>query len=207
QSGQTVAAFEAHIQRNDGTRFEAMMSATPLLNDNGKSRGAIAAILDITERRAAEAHQQILLHELQHRVKNIITTIGALASRMIKDSESLEDFSHAFLGRLRAMAATHELLSRGNWTGASLQALAGAALQTHLGKDGRPTDMRGPELLLTPNTAATLGLVFYELATNATKYGSLSADGRVEIAWRVEPTPAGDHAVVEWVEAGGPALD
>src|SRR5262249_57115249 len=112
QSGQTVAAFEAHIQRNDGTRFEAMMSATPLLNDNGKSRGAIAAILDITERRAAEARQQILLHELQHRVKNIITTIGALATRMLRDSSSMEDFSQAFLGRLpevlhRAAVAQH----------------------------------------------------------------------------------------------------
>lgn len=206
QSGQAVAAFEAHILRTDGTRFEVMMSAAPLLDDQGKSRGAIAAITDITERRAAEAHQQVLLHELQHRVKNIITTIGALASRMIKDSGSLEDFGGAFLGRLRAMATTHELLSHGNWTGARLRALIEAVLQSQLRKDGGPVDLQGPDLILTPAAASTLGLVFYELTTNATKYGSLAAqDGRVKVAWRIDRA-APSSIVIEWKEIDGPPL-
>jgi two-component system CheB/CheR fusion protein len=206
QSGQAVAAFEAHIQRNDGTRFEAVMSATPLLDDQGKSRGAIAAILDITERREAEAHQQVLLHELQHRVKNIIATIGALASRMMKDSGSLEEFGGAFLGRLRAMATTHELLSHGNWTGARLRALIGAVLQSHLGKDSRPVDLHGPDLVLTPAAASTLGLVFYELTTNATKYGSLSGgDGHVKVAWRIDES-APPSVVIDWTEIDGPPM-
>ena len=128
-----------------------MMSATPMFDDQGKVRGGIAAILDITERRVAEAHQRVLLYELQHRVKNIITTIGALASRMMKDSRSLEEFSLAFLGRLRAMATTHELLSHGNWTGASLRALIEAALQAHLGHDRTTVALRGPDLTLTPS--------------------------------------------------------
>ena len=102
-SGQAVSAFEAEIQRADGRRVDVMMSATPMFDDQGKVRGGIAAILDISERRAAEAHQQVLLYELQHRVKNIITTIGALASRMMKDSRSLEDFSP----RLPRPAARH----------------------------------------------------------------------------------------------------
>lgn len=206
-TGQAVPTLEGHIMRPNGSRVDVMISATPLLDDDGKARGAIAAILDISERRAAEAHQQVLLHELQHRVKNIITTIGALASRMIKDSASLDDFSVAFLGRLRAMAATHELLSRGNWTGAGLNELVGAAVQSHLGKDSHAFGLNGPPLVLTPNAAATLGLVFYELATNAAKYGSLSADGRVDIDWRVEKNAAGDHVVIEWVETGGPTVD
>ncbi len=206
QSGQAVAAFEAHVLRSDGTRFEAMMSATPLLDDQGKARGAIAAILDITERRAAEAHQQVLLHELQHRVKNIITTIGALASRMMKDSASLEEFGGAFLGRLRAMATTHELLSHGNWTGARLRALIEAVLQSQFGRDNRRVDMHGPDLVLTPAAASTLGLVFYELSTNATKYGSLSADrGRVKVAWRLDEA-APPSVVIDWVEIDGPPM-
>ncbi len=206
QSGQPVPGFEAHIQRYNGTRFEAMMSATPLLDDQGKPRGAIAAILDITERRAAEAHQQVLLHELQHRVKNIITTIGALASRMMKEASSLDEFGTAFLGRLRAMAATHELLSHGNWTGARLRELIEAVLQSHLGKDGRPADLHGPDLVLTPSAASTLGLVFYELATNATKYGSLSnGDGRVKVAWRVDEA-APPSVVIDWTEINGPPM-
>ena len=205
-SGQAVPAFEADLLRTDGRRINVMMSATPMFDEQGKVRGGIAAILDITERRAAEAHQQILLYELQHRVKNIITTIGALASRMMKDSASLEDFSVAFLGRLRAMAATHELLSHRNWTGAGLRPLIAAALQSHLGKESPTVKLSGPDLTLTPSAASTLGLVFYELATNATKYGSLSADGQVGVVWRVEPVPAEETVVVDWTETGGPPV-
>jgi two-component system, chemotaxis family, CheB/CheR fusion protein len=206
-SGQAVSAFEGQIERTDGSRVEVMMSATPMFDDQGKLRGGIAALLDITERRAAAAHQQVLLFELQHRVKNIITTIGALASRMIKDSDSLEEFSAAFHGRLRAMAATHELLSHGNWTGASLRALIEAALQSHLGKDGTRVELRGPDLTLTPGAASTLGLVFYELATNATKYGSLSAEGRIGVTWHVEGSDGDGRVVMEWVESEGPPVD
>ncbi|SEP50756.1 two-component system, chemotaxis family, CheB/CheR fusion protein [Rhodospirillales bacterium URHD0017] len=206
-SGEAVPAFAAHILRTNGAKVEVMMSATPMLDAQGKVRGGIVAILDITERRAAEAHQQILLHELQHRVKNIITTIAALASRMMKDSASLDDFSPAFLGRLRAMAATHELLSHGNWTGARLRALIEGALQSHLGKESTAVTLVGPDLILTPGAASTLGLVFYELATNATKYGSLSGDGRVAIAWRVDPATSGDTVVIDWDESGGPPVN
>ena len=92
------------------------------------------------------------------------------------------------------MAATHDLLSHGNWTGAGLRALIGAALQAHLGKESPRVTLGGPDLTLTPGTASTLGLVFYELATNATKYGSLSADGRVDVTWRIEPAAAAGNA-------------
>ena len=206
-SGQAVSAFEADLLRADGRRISVMMSATPMFDDQGKVRGGIAAILDITERRVAEAHQRVLLYELQHRVKNIITTIGALASRMMKDSRSLEEFSPAFLGRLRAMATTHELLSHGNWTGASLRALIEAALQSHLGHDRTTVALRGPDLTLTPSAASTLGLVFYELATNATKYGSLSADGQVAVAWRVDGPPELGSVVIDWIESDGPPVN
>lgn len=207
-SGQAVPSFEGHVLRKDGSRVDIMMSATPLFDDTGKVRGGIAAMLDITERRAAEAHQQILLHELQHRVKNIITTIGALASRMIDDSHSLEDFSSAFLGRLRAMAATHELLSRGNWTGASLQALLETAVRPQVPSDSRQITLRGPELVLTPNSASTLGLVFYELATNATKHGSLAeSQGHVDVSWQLQAGDDGADVRIDWTESGGRIVD
>jgi two-component system CheB/CheR fusion protein len=168
-------------------------------------RGAIAAIVDISERKAAEAHQQVLLYELQHRVKNIITTIGALASRMMKGSTSLEDFSEAFLGRLRAMASTHELLSRTNWTGASLRALVATALQGHVEKDSGDVAIDGADVRLTPNAATTLGMVFYELGTNAAKYGSLSKrGGRVDVAWR--PVDSTGNLAINWTESDGPTV-
>jgi two-component system CheB/CheR fusion protein len=88
---------------------------------------------------------------------------------LLKGGPSLEDFSAAFLGRLRAMADTHELLSRGNWTGARLRVLIEAALGPELGRDNPAIALHGADLVLAPGTAATLGLVFYELATNAMK--------------------------------------
>ena len=104
------------------------------------------------------------------------------------------------------MAATHELLSHGNWTGASLRALVEAALNSHLGKDGTRVELRGPDLTLTPGAASTLGLVFYELATNATKYGSLSDDGRIAVNWQVQGSDADGKVVIEWIESDGPPV-
>jgi two-component system, chemotaxis family, CheB/CheR fusion protein len=205
RSGEPARGFEGEIIRADGTRVDVVMTATPLLDDGEKVRGAIAAILDISERRHAEAHQQVLLHELQHRVKNIIATISALAGRMLKGSSSIDQFSAAFLGRLQAMAGTHELLSRGNWTGTQLRSLVETALHSHLGAEGRKAAIEGPDLLLTPNAAATLGMAFYELATNAAKYGALSGGGRgrLDVSWRLVDGDGG-RLSLDWVESGGP---
>lgn len=203
KSGQSVPRFEGHVVRADGSRIAVTMAATPLFDEAGKVKGGMATIIDISERQATEAQHQVL--ELQHRVKNVITTIGALATRMVKGSTSLEEFSQAFLGRLRAMAATHELLSSSNWTGTALRALVKSALQSHRGKNNAGISLGGPELMLTAGAASTLGLVLYELVTNASKYGSLSAaDGHVDITWRTEAASEGEQVVLDWVERDGP---
>ena len=205
-SGQSVPAFEADVMRADGRRISVMMSATPMFDDQGKVRGGIAAILDISERRVAEAHQRVLLYELQHRVKNIITTIGALASRMMKDSRSLEEFSPAFLGRLRAMAGRTSCFARQlDRRQLARPDRGGAPVASRQRRDdGGPARSR-PHL--DAGAASTLGLVFYELATNATKYGSLSADGKVAIAWRVDGPPELGSVVIDWIESGGPSVN
>ena len=166
RSGETTTGFEGKLARADGSRVDVLVSATPLFDDAGNVRGAIAVLLDISERKAAETHQQVLLYELQHRVKNILATIGALATRMLRDGGSLEDFSTAFLGRLRAMATTHDLLSRTNWAGADLRQLLETVMRGQSPAQGAVI-LEGPDILLPPNTASTLGMVFYELATNA----------------------------------------
>src|SRR5205823_6461515 len=123
RSGEAVPGFEGRVLRADGSAVEVMISAAPLFDEAGRSRGAIAAIVDITERKQAEHHQQVLLHELQHRVKNILATVNSLAVRMLKGSTSLEEFASAFVGRLRAMARMHDLLSQQSWTGTELKPL------------------------------------------------------------------------------------
>jgi two-component system CheB/CheR fusion protein len=204
--GEPTTGFEGKLLRADGSRVDVLLSATPLLDDSGKARGGIAVLLDIAERKAAEAHQQVLVYELQHRVKNILATIGALATRMLRGSDSMQEFSDGFLGRLRAMGATHDLLSRANWTGADLRQLLDVVARRQSPSPGAVL-LEGGDVLLTPNAASILGMLFYELATNATKYGALSdSKGRIEVSWRVLQASAADRLSIEWREEGGPPV-
>jgi len=196
--------FEGQLLRADGQRLDVMINSAPLLGDDGKVRGGIAAIVDISERKDAEARQQVLLYELQHRVKNIIATISALATRTFRTDVPVEQIADAFLGRLRGMATTHDLLARANWHGASLRELIEGALGSHALPDGSNVGMKGPDVMMAPNPAATLGMVFYELATNAVKYGSLSTPGgRVDVSWQVAAAAPANRVTLIWAESGG----
>jgi two-component sensor histidine kinase/PAS domain-containing protein len=185
-TGEPVPAFEAQLRRVDGTSLDVIVTATPLASARGTPPGAIAAMVDITERRRAEAHQQLLLHELQHRVKNILATVTALARRTGTESRSGEDATAALVGRLQAMARTHEVLSRDMWRGAHVDELLRAALAPYLGARSDAIAISGPRVLLDPKASSILGMVLYELASNAAQYGALaSAEGRLEIDWSV----------------------
>jgi two-component system CheB/CheR fusion protein len=206
--GRAVPSYEGVLVRADGRRVAVMISAAPLMSADGSVRGGIGVIIDISERKRGEAQQQLLLHELQHRVKNIITTVGALANRMLKGSMSVEDFGSAFSGRLSAMAKTHELLTANNWQGAGLRPLIDATVRSYSSRDGRNIAVSGPDLVLTPAAASTLGLVLYELATNAMKYGALKErGGRVAISWRVTKLNGSQDVSLEWIESDGPTIN
>jgi two-component system CheB/CheR fusion protein len=203
-AGELVTAFEGELIRPDGSSIAVMITATPLFEESGKVRGAIAAIIDISDRKRADAQQQVLLHELQHRVKNIITTIGALASRMLKGERSVADFTGAFTARLAGMAKTHELLNQNNWVGTGLRPLVESAVGSYVSGDGKNFAIGGPELTLTASAAATLGMVLYELSTNAAKYGSWSErGGRVTVSWHIKLDGGEDNVSFSWIETGG----
>jgi two-component system CheB/CheR fusion protein len=207
QSGEPVSNYEGEVLRGDGTRLDVLISATPLRADDGSVRGAISAILDISERKRAEAQQQVLLHELQHRVKNIITTISALATRMLRNKQDSAQFSESFLSRLNGMARTHDLLTQGNWQGVALRELISTTLAPYFSKSDSNVTIEGPDLVLEPAAASTLGMVFYELATNAAKYGAISTrSGHVTIEWRLEGEAEGRKVRLIWEEEGGPAV-
>ncbi|HJU20251.1 MAG TPA: CheR family methyltransferase [Stellaceae bacterium] len=206
-NGAPVPDFEGRLLRADGTSLHVMMSATPLFDEHGRPRGAIAAIVDISQRKMAEAAQDTLLHELQHRVKNILATVGSLAARMLKTGGSKEEFTTAFLARLQAMGDLHDLLSRRNWQGADLRALLTAALAPYATPGMGNIALDGPEIVLKPGAAASLGLVVHELATNAAKYGALSAPGgRIDISWRVAGPAGAARLSLAWVEQDGPRV-
>jgi two-component system CheB/CheR fusion protein len=175
-----------------------------LFDDSGRPRGAIAAITDITERNHAAAQREMLLGELQHRVKNVLATVSALATRMRRGTESIDIFTAAFLDRLKAMGTTHDLLSRRDWSGVDLAELLRSAIGGQLALNPEAIQIQGPPLLLRPNVAATLGMVFHELVTNAAKYGALSTqDGQIAVNWRIDD---GRRLALDWTERGGPAV-
>jgi two-component system CheB/CheR fusion protein len=163
-----------------------------------------ASIVELTR---AHAHRDALVGELQHRVKNILATVSSLAVRMTRSSGSIEEFSSAFLGRLIAMGAMHEMLSARGWVGADLRKLMVTALVPYVQRGKENYVASGPAVLLRPNAAATLGMVFHELATNAAKYGALSIpDGKIDLSWQIEDDAGGKRLTINWAERHGPRV-
>ncbi len=171
-------------------------------NDN-MIDGVVVTFVDVTNILAAEEQQKALAAELSHRVKNSLAVVSSIAERTLEEGESKD----LFVSRLHALAQTHELLSRAQWTEASLRDLILAELSPHAVGDGGNVRVSGPPVLLKPRAALVLSMVFHELTTNAAKYGALStAGGRVKASWTI----AGDAEPwleLVWAEQGGPEIE
>ena len=158
---------------------------------------------DISERKRAENHRQLLIDELNHRVKNTLAIVQGLAQQTFRPGGDPEACRSAFNLRLVALASAHDILTRENWASANLAELVHTALAVHAGHDARIV-VEGPLVRLSPQTAVSITLGLHELATNAVKYGALSIDGgSVEIRW----TQEGDHLRLTWLERDGPPVE
>ncbi len=162
--------------------------------------------IDVTGRRRAEEHQRMLVAELDHRVKNVLATVSAVASRTQDATLSGADFAATLAGRIQSMAATHELLSCRQWKGVSVRELVRRELAPYVTRSN--TELEGPELILCPETAQAVSMVLHELTTNAAKHGGLSTDdGRVSVRWgQVTNGNPEAHMRIEWQETAGPAV-
>ncbi|MDX2203780.1 MAG: HWE histidine kinase domain-containing protein [Hyphomicrobiaceae bacterium] len=181
-----------------------LLSAGPLLNDAREPIGAIVTLTDITERKRAEEQQAVLVAELNHRVKNILAVVQAVAGQTIRASPSLEAFKASFAGRIQALSIAHDVLTRTRWIGIGLMELLQAVLAPYR-SDARITT-EGPPTLLPARAVVPLSMVLHELATNASKYGALStANGAVNVRWDLiqNGTP---RVRIDWGEAGGPVV-
>ena len=168
----------------------------------------LLAIEDVTERRRAEARCDLLLAEADHRLKNVLTLVQALAAQTVAHSRSLEAFAAVFEGRLQALAQADAQLIEERWQGADLRALVDRAVELYRLADPATVETRGERLILPPQQGLTLGLILHELATNAAKYGALSVPGgRVEIDWRVEQRGGQQRVELRWAERGGPTVE
>ena len=163
---------------------------------------------DVTERRLADERQALLLHELNHRVKNTLATVQSVASLTRRSAENSDPRAwNAFIDRLHGLAKTHDLLTASQWQGALLEDVLKNELEPYQDAMRQRIRLRGPRINLQPSAVLALGLAIHELATNAIKYGSLSVpDGKVHVMWAVTAGHNPPALLVEWVESGGPPV-
>jgi PAS domain S-box-containing protein len=161
---------------------------------------------DITERKLAEERQQLLVHELNHRVKNALATVQAIAAQSLKGEEVPAQARERFTERLMSLARANDVLVRGEWEGAELAEVAAQVASPYAGADERERfEISGPPILLSASATTALALALHELATNAAKYGALSRpEGRVTLSWRLDGTGPAQRFRLTWRESGGP---
>jgi PAS domain S-box-containing protein len=205
QQGEKIEHYETVRMAKDGSRVDVSLSVSPLRNKFGIVVGAAKVARDITERKRAERLQKLLLQELNHRVKNTLATVQAIANQSLRHAQNPSEFVSGFSGRVQALARAHDLLTSSKLQGAEVMKLVREQVLLG-GSDDDRVSCRGPVLVLDPQTTVHLALVLHELATNARKYGALSApSGRLAIRWEVR-TNGARLLVLEWRESGGPPV-
>ena len=163
---------------------------------------------DISERKRAEEHRELLIQELNHRVKNTLAAVQSIATQTLRNAKSTAEARTAFDSRLMALAKAHDVLTLERWAGADLRKVVADFIAAY-SADGRAPRFRinGPDLLLRPQSALALAMALHELATNAIKHGALSnGTGAVEIDWRVSRGER-QRFNLRWVESGGPPVN
>jgi len=183
-----------------------LMRLLPYTTASDTVDGVVLTFFDITKVVEGE-YLGSLVDELNHRVRNMLQVVSAVANHTLRRASSLEEFSTVFSGRIRALARAHELVSVGGWAEVPLITLIEKELEPYAAGANRLTTS-GPSVRLKPKAALALGMVLHELATNAAKHGALSADeGRVEIAWAEEVRAGELRFILRWSEHGGPRPD
>lgn len=179
----------------------------PLRNEAGDVVGLTCASVDVTERKEGEAHLRLLLRELTHRSKNLLAVIQAMARQTARHTGSVDSFLSQFGARLQALAASHDLLVRESWYGASLGELIRSQLGGYLDAPVNQVSIEGPAIALKPEAAQNLGLALHELAVNAAKFGALSVpNGRVSITWSQRDHGDDNSVELDWHEQLGPKV-
>jgi PAS domain S-box-containing protein len=189
---------EWRLRRRDGSSIDVEITSRLLPDDRW-----FGTVRDITARKEGEERMRLLAREVDHRANNLLAVVqSAISLSRAEDAPSLKQ---VLIGRVNALARTHQALAEGRWTGADLKRLVEEELQAFCAPDDGRVTIAGEPLALTPHLAQAVAMAVHELATNAVKHGALSAPGgRVEVAW----TSSDDAAapVITWRESGGPPV-
>lgn len=206
RSGDNVIFADTVRHHRDGRLVPVEITATPMVDDHGRVIAASLIFRDISERKLAEEKQLLLMGELNHRVKNLLSVVQVVARQTASVSDAAT-FGNKLSERLLGLAACQDLLVQSNWQGAELSELVSAQLAHFSDMIGIRIYIDGPCIKVSPNVAQGLGMALHELATNAAKYGALSnATGCVKISWQVRDDPD-PRFFIQWVENDGPRVE
>jgi PAS domain S-box-containing protein len=197
--------FVELIGRDSGEDRVWFSIKAPLRDSQGAVTGLVGVSVEITELKRLEHRLRVMVDELNHRVKNTLATVQAIAAQTLR-SVSLELYN-AFQDRLLALATAHDVLTRERWAGAELHDVVAGQLEPYAGTPGGRFEMSGPKIRLNSKAAITLAMGLHELAVNALKYGALSNDiGRIQIQWNITDTEE-PSLHFSWKERQGPAVE
>jgi PAS domain S-box-containing protein len=193
--------IDKRFLRKDGAAVWCRRTLSCVRNSDGAIDYFVIVVEDITERKAHEEQVHMLMREVTHRAKNMLSLVHAIARQTA--ARAPEDFIARFTERIQALAANQDLLVRNEWRGVDVGELVRAQLAHFADLVGSRIVVHGPNLRLNAAAAQAIGLALHELATNAGKYGALSTDGgRVDVQWRAES----GHFTMCWTERNGPPV-
>lgn len=198
---------EYRVKGLDPPRWIATRGRVIERDGDGKPTLIFGVNYDITERKLGDERQRLLLRELNHRVKNTLATVQALATQTVRHARQPSEFLEAFSARLQALGVAHSLLSDREWRGIGIRELVEIELKPFQAAGQSRMAISGADVLLSPDQAVGLGLILHELASNALQYGSLSvSSGKVDLDWRVQGRKGARRLLLAWRESGGPRV-
>ncbi|WP_257169531.1 PAS domain S-box protein [Bradyrhizobium sp. SRS-191] len=200
-SGEMIDNFETVRLRKDGALIDVSVTVSPVRDSAGRIIGASKIVRDITDKRQTREQLRTLLAEVNHRSKNMLSLVQAIARQMTRHGRQLD--LNRFLERLQAIAGNQDLLIQNDWRFIPIADLVRSQLGAFRDLIGNRIAIAGPQIELTPEAAQAIGMAVHELATNAAKYGALSGDeGRIALSWSCD----GDDFDMSWRESGGPPV-
>lgn len=198
-------AVEEDLVLPDGRLTHWLSVKTPFTDPDGNLLGIIGVSLDVTERRRAEERLRLLAHEVDHRAKNLLGVVQSVVR--LTDLDDVAAFKTAVTGRIQALARAHSLLAASRWEGVTIGRLVEEELKPFTTGQPDRVSAAGPLLMLRPGAAQTVGMALHELATNAAKYGALTAgEGRVDLSWQTFVEGGQPRLEFVWSESGGPPV-
>jgi len=198
---------EKLFYRKAGDTGWAWLTSTAIRDEAGKFVSAVRTLIDITDDKLADDRKQVLINELNHRVKNTLATVQSIVAQTLRTAADPGQAKTDIESRLTSLSRVHDILTRESWEAADLSDIAAQALSPYRDLEGGRVQSGGPEVRLPPRMALAIAMALQELVTNAVKYGALSCGtGRVTIAWTVDHSCTPPRLQLRWVERGGPRV-